>query len=245
MKLENKTLVLTGASSGVGLDLLRTLGPLNTIINLSRNAPPHDVVERMPNFIQIKTDLADPSSVTNAIDSIKSCCPEGIDGLINCAAVQFTPKLTDGDFDHAGIAKEITINFTSPVELISGLLTSLHQPDEAFVLNVNSGLGIVPKRESAVYCATKAGLDNFSRGLRAQLSNTRIRVQQAFLPLVDTPMTKGRGNGKLSSQDVASQIISGIERGVIDNDIGKVKLLRAINRLSPAVANRIMQSGDA
>ncbi|WP_373489635.1 SDR family NAD(P)-dependent oxidoreductase [Parasphingorhabdus sp.] len=240
-----KTIVLTGASSGVGLDLLRALGGANTIINLSRRTPPEDAVSQAPGFIHIATDLADSSSVAAAIASVVERTPQGIDGLINCAAVQFTPQFTSDDFDSASIATEIAINLTSPAQLIHGLLVSLGQKPESFILNVNSGLGLVPKRESAIYCATKAGLDNLSRGLRAQLQGTGLQVGQAFLPLVDTPMTTGRGNGKLSSREVARQIIKGIERGVDDNDIGKAKLLRIVNRLSPSIASRIMQKAES
>ncbi|GAB5482605.1 MAG: SDR family NAD(P)-dependent oxidoreductase [Parasphingorhabdus sp.] len=245
MKLQNKTIVLTGASSGVGLDLLGALGSSNTIINLSRHAPPEDAVQLSPGFAHVATNLADAASVDRAIEAITLSHPDGIDGLINCAAVQFLPKFTDSDFDPASIATEIAINLTSPAQLIHGLLGGLRKRSESFVLNVNSGLGLVPKKESAIYCTTKGGLDNLSRGLRAQLGGTSIRVQQAFLPLVDTPMTTGRGSGKLSSRDVARQIIRGIERGTPDNDIGKVKLLRIINRLSPSIANAIMQKGDS
>ena len=88
--------------------------------------------------------------------------------------------------------------------------------------------------------ATKAGLDNFTRGLRAQLAGTGIAVQQAFLPLVDTPMTEGRGTGKLASADVAVRIVRSIQNGKPDTDIGKVGLLRRINRISPALAHNIM-----
>jgi len=245
MNLEHKTIVLTGGSSGVGLDLLSRLIERNSVINLSRTAPPDDVTKRHASFTHIETDLSDPKSVASAIAQINTAYPNGIDGLINCGAVQFLPKFSDGDFEPAAIAKEIAVNFTSPAELIAGLLEGMRKRKKAFVLNVNSGLAIVPKLESAVYCATKAGLDNLTRGLRAQLAGTNVSMQQAFLPLVDTPMTKGRGTGKISSASVANQIIRQIESEKPDLDIGKVKLLRVINRLSPALANRIMQKGDA
>lgn len=245
MKLENKNIVLSGGSSGVGLELLRILSPDNRIINLSRRAPPKDAILHSANIQHIETDLADEVSVRSAIARIKNDHPEGIGGLINCAAVQFLPRFTDTDFDPTSIAVEITINLTSPAQIIHGLLPSLQKNAQSVILNVNSGLGLVPKAESAIYCATKAGLDNLSRGLRAQLAGTGVQVSQAFLPLVDTPMTKGRGSGKLSSIKVARQIISGIEHGKADIDIGKVTLLRLINRISPAIANRIMQKGDS
>lgn len=244
MKLDSKTIVLTGPSSGVGLEILRQLGPGNTIIGLSRSVPPDEVVGFAKHYTHLKTDLADHESVAEAIAIIRTSHPDGIDGLINCGAVQFTPRFIDNEFDPALIAKEIAINFTSPIELIAGLLDLLSGASDPFVMNINSGLGLVPKHESAVYCATKAGLDNFTRGLRPQLASGRIKVQQAFLPLVDTPMTEGRGTGKLSSSEVAAQIIHAIEEGKLDTDIGKVKLLRIINWLSPKLAHKIMQKGD-
>lgn len=245
MELENKIIVLTGGSSGIGLDLLYRLIGRNTIINLSRSVPPEDATQGQANIIHIATDLSNAKSVGVAIAQINEAHPEGVDGLINCGAVQFLPKFTDSDFDASTIANEIAINFTSPAELIAGLLDGMRSRPEAFVLNVNSGLGIVPKSESAIYCATKSGLDNLTRGLRAQLAHTNVRMQQAFLPLVDTPMTEGRGKGKLTSAAVADQIIGQIKSGKPDLDISKVKLLRAINRISPSLANRIMQIGDA
>ena len=240
MELENKIIVLTGPSSGVGLELLRILGPRNTIIGLSRNAPPEELLESARDYFHCAVDLSDAASLDSAIAEIRSKLPDRIDALINCAAIQFTPRFSDADFDPGSIACEIAVNLTSPIQLISGLLDRLENGNEPFIMNVNSGLGLVPKSESAVYCATKAGLDNFTRGLRAQLAGTGIAVQQAFLPLVDTPMTEGRGTGKLASADVAERIVRSIQNGKPDTDIGKVGLLRQINRISPALAHNIM-----
>ena len=111
----------------------------------------------------------------------------------------------------------------------------------ASIVNVNSGLGLVPKTSSAVYCGSKGGLNIFSISLGHQLAETNVKVVQAFLPLVDTKMTAGRGSGKLSAAEAAKEIIKAIEsrRGIVD--IGKVKLLRMIHRLSPSLATRIMK----
>ena len=241
MKLANKAIVLTGGSSGVGLALLAKLACNNQVVALSRRVPDPSALPDGLTFTHIATDLSDKSAVASAIAQIVERHPKGIDGLINCAAVQITPRFTDANFDPASIAREIAINLASPIELVAGLLGSLRQRPQAFILNVNTGLAIAPKNGSAVYCASKAGLDNFTRGLRAQLAETQVRVQQAFLPLVETPMTEGRGSGKLTPDAVADQIIAQIESDTLDRDIGKVRLLRFINRLSPALSGRIMQ----
>ncbi|MCG8426921.1 MAG: hypothetical protein MI754_06155, partial [Chromatiales bacterium] len=70
---------------------------------------------------------------------------------------------------------------------------------------------------------------------------TNISVQQVFLELVDTAMTKGRCANKLTEEQAAIHIIDGIKHDIQDNDIGKVKLLRLLLRLAPSMAQKIMK----
>lgn len=155
--------------------------------------------------------------------------------------MQNRPLLSAPEFDPADLAPEIAVNLTAPCLLTALLLPALLRRESAFIMNVNSGLGLVPKTESAVYCGTKGGLNIFTLALRNQLSGTPVRVQQVFLPLVETPMTAGREGGKLDARDVARRIIRSIRRGTPDTDIGKVRRLRRINRLSPSLARHIMR----
>ena len=96
--------------------------------------------------------------------------------LINCAAVQETPALLDPAFDLDAMHREIAINFTAACHLTARLLPLLAQRPEAFVLTVNSGLGLVPKTSSAVYCGTKGGLNIFTLALRNQLRGTPVKA---------------------------------------------------------------------
>ena len=59
--------------------------------------------------------------------------------------------------------------------------------------------------------------------------------------MVDTKMTRNRGSGKLSPAEAAAKIIDGLSTSKPDIDIGKVKLLRFINRVSPTLAANIMK----
>ena len=141
------------------------------------------------------------------------------------------------------IQREIDVNFTSICSLIYLSLPALLQENRSIILNINSGLGLVPKTSSAVYCATKGALNIFSQSLRHQLEHTNVEVMQAFLPLVDTEMTRGRGTGKLTAEEAASKIIKGLGASKQDIDIGKVKLLRLLTRLAPSLARKIMKAG--
>ena len=237
MLLTNRHIVLTGATSGIGREIATMLAPGNRLLLLGRRRPP-DACLAKHDFIE--ADLSDRGSVARAVSSIRRGNAP-VDGLINCAAVQYTPRLDADDFDADMVGREVAINFVAPVLLAAGLLAPLRRADHPFILNINSGLALEPKAQSAVYCATKAALDNFSRGLRAQLQDGPVRVLQAFLPVVDTPMTEGRGRDKMSANDAARAILDGVARGIADHDIGKVRWLRQIKRLSPSLASRIMQ----
>lgn len=242
MKFANKRIIVTGGASGLGLELVRQLYADNEVIVIARpSAGLEKLRNLLPKAAAFEADLAHADQVTGCAEAILQRY-DHIDGLINNAAVQHTPMFLDAGFSYESIAREVTVNLTSPCQLCAKLLPALHRAPEAFILNINSGLALVPKTSSAVYCATKGGLNTFSQSLANQLENSSITVMQAFLPMVDTPMTQGRGSGKLQPDDVASWILDGVSRGKSRIDIGRVKLLRPIARFLPPLARKIMKS---
>lgn len=243
MTISGKNIVITGGASGLGLELVRQLAPDNEIIIIARaSAGLENLRGEYPDIAIFEADLSDETAVRQAADDLVARFP-AIDGLINNAAMQYTPSFVDAAFEYDQIAREVATNFTTPAQLCYLLLPALLKGDKPFILNVNSGLGLVPKTSSAIYCATKGGLNIFSQALQNQLEQTDVAVLQAFLPLVDTAMTAGRGDGKLPPDKVARDIIQGIAARKTDIDIGKVKFLRPIARFMPGLARKIMKTG--
>lgn len=113
------------------------------------------------------------------------------------------------------------------------------------MLDISSGLALVSKRSAPVYCATKAAVHAFSTSLRYQTERDapNVSVFEAILPIVDTEMTRGRGNRKTSPDRVATEIARGIaaDRGEIR--VGLVKVLVPLHRTAPSLAARIMRHG--
>ncbi len=239
-QLKDKRILITGGTSGVGRAMVEMLRHQNKVIALGRSREKlNDLARACPDVETVEADLANVPSTRSVIHQIRDMGP--LDVLVNNAAVQYTPLFTDPAFDPSTIEEEITVNLISVCHLIHGLLPCLKATQGARILNINSALGLVPKKSSAVYCATKGALNILTRSLRYQLEGTGVEVQQAFLPLVDTAMTTGRGSGKISALQAAGAIIRGLEKGVADNLVGKVKLLMFIHRLSPALAARILK----
>ncbi len=241
MRLIDKNILVTGGTSGIGLKLVEKLYQNNNIYILARDKNKIKALkERFPTVTAYHVDLNDIGGLKGVVATLNKDINK-LDLLINNAAVQYTPTLLDSDFEYESISHEVNTNFTSICCLCYLLLPMLNRQNDAIILNVNSGLALVPKTTSAIYCATKGALNTFSQSLRHQLRDTQVKVLQAFLPLVDTPMTEGRGRGKLTIDKVSSEIIKGIEKNVLDNDIGKVKFLRILNRLLPGVAKEMMR----
>jgi uncharacterized oxidoreductase len=136
------------------------------------------------------------------------------------------------------------VNFLAPVWL-SYLALGVFQANarRSAIVNVSSGLAFYPKTSSAVYCATKAALHSLSQSLRYQLEGTNTRVVEAFLPVVDTPMTAGRGEEKISAAQAALEIVAGITRGHNEIFVGRTRWLPVLTRISPAIPRTILKHG--
>lgn len=242
MDIQNKHFVITGGASGLGLELLRQLVTDNMISVIARPSVGLTALrENFPDISIYEADLADLGAVERAADAlVKSDQP--IDVLINNAAVQYTPRFTDTDFRYETIRRQIDVNFTSVCALVHLLLPNLMGAERTLIVNINSGLALAPKTDSAVYCATKGALNIFSQSLAYQLEDTNVDVKQVFLPLVDTAMTTGRGSGKLQPDKVASDIIRGLSSSRANIDISKVRILRILQRIAPSLAARIMKA---
>lgn len=241
MVIKNRRIVITGGTSGIGYELVRQLQTNNELIVVSKSTEKLDKLsQEFASVSCYQADLSEHADIEAVANTLNNQY-DSIDILINNAAVQFTPTFIGEEFNYASISYEITLNFTSVCSLTYLLLPNLLHDSKAIILNINSGLALAPKTSSAIYCATKGALEAFSQSLRYQLENTNIQVQQAFLELVDTAMTTGRGKNKMSAEKAAATIIHGMERETLDHDIGKVKFLRFLLRLAPSLAKKIMK----
>jgi short-subunit dehydrogenase involved in D-alanine esterification of teichoic acids len=236
------TLIVTGASSGIGSELARQLAERgNTVIAVGRDEGRLAALARQSPLIKPTTfDLARIEGIDGFAASLLAD-DATIDGLINNAAIQHDLRMDDARYTGEQIAEEIAINLTAPIVLTRALLPHLQARSRATIVNISSALSFVPKRTSAVYSATKAGLRLFSDALRVQLKTSNIEVIDAVMPLVDTPMTAGRGGAKMSAAMAAAAIVERLWQGPGQHYIGKTRAFRRIMQISPTLAARIMQ----
>ncbi|MCU7921880.1 MAG: SDR family NAD(P)-dependent oxidoreductase [Candidatus Thiodiazotropha sp. (ex Dulcina madagascariensis)] len=242
MELSQKNILITGGNSGIGLSLARQLSALgNSLIVVSRSQKNWSEFSRFRSaVVTMQCDLSKQQEVLSLVEKLESSNIT-LDILINSAAVQHTGRLTDGAFSFTDIGTEVDTNFTSIVRLCSLLLGGLLSRPRSAIVNLSSGLAFYPKTSSAVYCATKAALHSFSQSLRYQLAGTPVQVTEVILPLVSTPMTEGRGSGKMSPDAAAEAIIKGLKNGRTEIYVGKARLLPVMMRLWPGFVKRMLK----
>ena len=169
----------------------------------------------------------------------------GLSVLVNNAGIQlnydFTREAPEATLEH--IDAEVGTNLTALAKLTALFIPLLKQADDAAIVNVSSGLALVPKRSAPIYCATKAAVHSFSKSLRWQMedSGLPIRVFELLPPMVDTAMTEGRGKGKIPPEQVASALLAGMRRDQGEIRVGKVRMLAPLSRFFPRLAERILR----
>lgn len=236
MDVSGKTILLTGGTAGIGrqmADQLRAKGA--TVVTTGRSAERLAEV-RAAGFEAIEADLSNAAGVDGLVAAWDS---RPLDILINNAG-----QLVDHDFrkdapDMDAADDCIYANFNAPIRLGAALMPLLRAAPHAAIVNVTSGLAIAPAARTPVYCATKSALRFYTLGLREQLKGTNIHVIEALPPVVDTQMNDGNPMKKMSSEECARQIVTAIEKGRDEANIGLTKALRIAESVSPALAKKV------
>lgn len=250
MEMRGRTILVTGGGNGIGLALTNLLvgeGAARVLVVGRDRARLAAVAARHPGVVEpLQADLSCPAAVDRLVAGVTAAAP-GLSVLVNNAGTQVLADLVGGDAPAHVLAlrAEVEANLGAVVALTCGLLPLLLAQRQAMVVNVTSGLALAPKRSSPVYCATKAAVRAFTKGLRYQARDggPHLRVVEALPPLVDTDMTRGRGRGKISAEACAAEILAGMRAGREEIYVGKSKLLRLVHGLSPSLADRIMRNG--
>ncbi|MCV0429232.1 MAG: SDR family NAD(P)-dependent oxidoreductase [Roseibium sp.] len=240
---EVRTIVITGGAIGLGRELTRLFceqGHRVVICGRTQNAL-EEVKEAHSQVISVHADLASPEGRYRFLDAIHELnCP--VDLLIHNAALQFSYDFQDACVPIERIETELMVNLLAPIELTVELLPLLKQARAGRVVAISSALARVPKKSAPIYCATKAGLSNFTRALRYQLEGTSVGVSEVVPDLIVTRMTSGRGDKALSPLEAAQRIVSGLEKLQSEIHLGRVPFLYALHRLMPDLAYRILKA---
>jgi len=191
MELSNRTVLVTGGTSGIGLGIAEAFHRSKSkVIVCGRNKKKlARVEERFPHIIAISCDLGDAGQRQALATDVLRRFPD-LDIIVNNAGIQRYINLKKGVEELKSGEDEITVNFASPVELTSLFIGHLMKRPSAAIINVSSGLGFMPMLDTPIYNATKAAIHTYSLVLRQQLKDTSVKVIEIVPPMVDTDLNK-------------------------------------------------------
>jgi uncharacterized oxidoreductase len=239
MKLQKRTVLITGGTSGIGRELAKQLLERdNTVMVTGRDQAKLDATKRMlPGLHTFKSDVSDPTEITALQESVIAKFP-AFDTLINNAGIMRNLNL-NRPRDLQDVTREIDINLSWPVRMIQQFLPHLKSKKGALIVNISSGLAFVPMPISPVYCATKAAIHSFTQSLREQLEGTGVMVIELAPPPVETPLFRGefaeemKGEKGMDVKVLVSKAIAGIEAGKREIRPGVSNLLKTMSRIAP------------
>ncbi len=184
--------LLTGASSGVGRAAAVRLAEAGFDLGLVARTTDalartvEDVRQTGRRACGIPADLADASAVSGVVSRIVAALGP-VDVLVNDAATVH-PLAPVVGIEIEAWRRALATNLTGPLLLMRELLPSMLSQGRGVVLNVASILGRRPVPGFGAYGATKAGLEQLSRVLAAEVGPRGVRVHVLYPGVTDTPM---------------------------------------------------------
>jgi len=175
MKLQNKKIVVTGASGGIGAHTAALLanGGANLVLVGRNEDKLREVVQTLGvgenHHLIVVADLAS----SDGRKAVVAAAAEA-DVLINLAGINQLALL--GQMSDQQVIDMITSNLVVPMLLTKAIVPILESRPEAAIINVGSILGSIGVPGSVAYCASKFGLRGFTESLHRELSQTNIKV---------------------------------------------------------------------
>lgn len=224
MNLNDKTVLLTGATGGIGEAIAHTLAQAGAkLILTARNADKLQSLQTSLSGGPHALVVADLSVISEREKLVEQATQAGVDILINNAGINHLQWFAEADAD--SIDQQIHTNLLVPMQLTRELLPALQQRPEAVIVNMGSILGSIGFAGLVAYSTSKFALRGFSEALRRELADTRVKVlclapratATAIHTDAMTQMNKELGSAVDSPEWVAQQLRKCLEQGRLHN----------------------------
>jgi NAD(P)-dependent dehydrogenase (short-subunit alcohol dehydrogenase family) len=187
-RFAGRRLYLTGAASGIGraaAEILTNGGARLALVDVNREGI--EAAAAATGGHALPVDLMDGLAIDRSVAEAAQALG-GLDGVINCAGITHNARLEDMAPDMWD--RVIAVNLTAPYRVCRAALPFLRENDRATIVNVASGMALLPTVPGAsLYAASKGGLLSFTKALAAELA-PKIRANVLCPGIVNTPMVE-------------------------------------------------------
>ncbi len=199
MKIEGKTILVTGTNRGIGQALVTEA--------LSRGAARVYAGTRQPlthpdaRVTPLNLDVTNAAQIQAAAESVES-----LDILVNNAGIALYDDLSE----RAALEQHLAVNFFGTYGVTQAFLPLLTDSQGVIINNVST-MALAPFPFTPAYAISKAAAFNLTQSLRALLAGRGVRVHAVLTGPTDTDMTRGFDIPKASPESVARAIFDGVE----------------------------------
>ena len=192
-KVDGKTIVVTGASSGIGLTVSKYLAQAGAhVLLLARTKEKLDEVKAEIEAEGGKAsvfpcDLNDMESI-DAVSKEILAAVDHIDILVNNAGRSIRRAVHESVDRFHDFERTMQLNYFGAVRLVLNILPHMMQRKDGQIINISSIGVLANATRFSAYVASKAALDAFSRCLSAEVHSHKISITSIYMPLVRTPM---------------------------------------------------------
>lgn len=251
MDLNHRSVLITGAGSGIGRALASSLARFEPRLTLvgRRVGPLEEVaaeVRAAGGQAEVAAvDLTEAGAAGKAVDAAVGRFG-GLDILVNNAGNVRAGRLER--IDETEVAAQVALNLTAPILLSRAALEPLRASGEGLVVNVSSAIALVGMPFYATYAATKAGIAHFGEALRRELHGEGVGVLTVYPGATRTPMMESSKAGPEhgfdyeSPEEVAEAVVKAIIEGAIEVVRGGETRAQMIdlNRQDPLAVDRML-----
>lgn len=250
MELRGRTVLLTGATGGIGHAIARALHKEGAQLLLTGRRV--DVLEPLAAETggrAIACDLSDAADV----DRLAAECATA-DVLVANAALPASGRLED--FSASDLDAALDVNLRAPIVLTQALLKGWQQRGSGHAVYISSISGKIATSGTSLYSATKFGLRGFAQAMRDELHGSAIGVSSinpGFIRdagmFADSGASLPKGVGSNTPDEVAAAVVDAIKRNKGDVDVAPafIRVSAKLNALAPELVagmSRRLGSGD-
>lgn len=237
-ELRDRTVLLTGASSGLGPYIARRLRAEGARLVLTARRRPEleALAAELGDTRVIPADLAEAGEAERLVEAAGP-----VDVLVANAGVGIYGRLSE--LDPAGIGRSLDVNLRAPMLLSRLVLPAMLERGSGAIVLMASLAGKVPAPRSTLYSATKFGLRGFGHSLAAELRGTGVTASVISPTFVEEAGLYADSGGRAGVRtvypnDVAEAVVKGIRTGRAEIVVAPVEQ-RILGRLVEAVPELI------
>jgi short-subunit dehydrogenase len=225
MEISGSTVLLTGATGGIGHAIARALSAKGARLILTGRRV--DVLEPLASELGARSLAVDLSEAAE-IDRLLSEAGE-LDILVANAALPGSGLLDS--FTVEQIDRALDVNLRAPIAMTHALAPEMVKRGRGHLLFMSSLSGKAATAGSSIYNATKFGLRGFAGAMRAELHGTGVGVSAVFPGFIreagmfaEAGVKLPKGVGTRSPEDVAKATVQAIERNLGEVDVAPISL---------------------